>query len=127
MAALVVAVSVTVGLGIMITSFRSTVTRWLDGTLQSDIYVSIPGLVSSRAQGTLDPSLVQRLTTGPGVDGFSTYRESPGNPAGGMVRLVALELDPRGEAGFHPVQAWRSRIRLGTSRLSETLLGGGFG
>jgi putative ABC transport system permease protein len=84
MAALVVAVSVTVGLGIMITSFRSTVTRWLDGTLQSDIYVSIPGLVSSRAQGTLDPSLVQRLTTGPGVDGFSTYRESPGNPAGGM-------------------------------------------
>ncbi len=100
MAALVVAVSVTVGLGIMITSFRSTVTRWLDGTLQSDIYVSIPGLVSSRAQGTLDPSLVQRLTTGPGVDGFSTYRESPGNPAGGMVRLVSLELDPRGEAAF---------------------------
>jgi putative ABC transport system permease protein len=84
----------------MITSFRSTVTRWLDGTLQADIYVSVPGLVSSRAQGTLDPRLVERLSTGPGVDGFSTYREAPGHPAGGAVRLVALALDPRGEAAF---------------------------
>ena len=100
MAALVVAVSVTVGLGSMITSFRGTVTRWLDGTLQADIYVSVPGRVSSRAQGTLDPRIVERLTTGPGVDGFSTYRASPGSPAGGAVRVVALELHPRGEAAF---------------------------
>jgi putative ABC transport system permease protein len=100
MAALVVAVSVTVGLGTMITSFRSTVSSWLDGTLQADIYVSLPGLVSSRAQGTLDPLLVDRLTSGPGVDGFSTYREAPGNPLGGAARLVALDLDLRGEAAF---------------------------
>jgi putative ABC transport system permease protein len=100
MAALVVAVSVTVGLGSMITSFRSTVTRWLDATLKADIYVSVPALVSSRAQGTLDPQLIERLTTAPGVDGFSSYREAPGHPAGGAVRLVALDLDPRGEVAF---------------------------
>jgi len=100
MAALVVAVSVTGGLGIMITSSRSTVTRWLAATLKADIYVSVPALVSSRAQGTLDPRLVGQLTTAPGLDGFSTYREAPGHPAGGTVRLVALDLDPRGEAAF---------------------------
>ncbi|MEJ2541966.1 MAG: ABC transporter permease, partial [Gemmatimonadota bacterium] len=36
-AALVVAVAVTVGLGTMIASFRGTVVRWLDHTLQADI------------------------------------------------------------------------------------------
>ena len=100
MAALVVAVSVTVGLGTMISSFRETVSRWLDGTLQADIYVSVPGLVSSRAQGTLDPGLVERLTTGPGVVGFSTYRETETLSGDGSVRLVALDLHPRGEAAF---------------------------
>ncbi len=100
MAALVVAVSVTVGLGTMISSFRGTVSRWLDGTLQADIYVSVPGLISSRAQGTLAPGLVTRLTTAPGVAGFSTYREAMLETGEGPVRIVALQLDPRGEAAF---------------------------
>jgi putative ABC transport system permease protein len=100
MAALVVAVSVTVGLGTMISSFRETVSRWLDGTLQADVYVSVPGLISSRAQGTLDPALVERLVSGPGVDGFSTYREASLNTDQGPIRIVALELAPRGEAAF---------------------------
>jgi putative ABC transport system permease protein len=39
-AALVVAVSTTVGIGIMIGSFRRTVGDWLDQSLRSDIYVS---------------------------------------------------------------------------------------
>jgi putative ABC transport system permease protein len=100
MAALVVAVSVTVGLGTMISSFRETVSRWLDGTLQADVYVSLPGLVSSRAQGTLDPGLLERLTTGPGVVGYSTYREAETLSEEGTTRLVALDLHPRGEAAF---------------------------
>ncbi len=79
LAALVVAVSVTVGLGIMITSFRATVVRWLDGTLQADIYVSVPGLVSSRPQGTLDPGLVERLIGGPRPGGCQhLQRGGPG-------------------------------------------------
>jgi putative ABC transport system permease protein len=39
-AALVVAVSTTVGIGIMIGSFRRTVSTWLEQSLRSDIYVS---------------------------------------------------------------------------------------
>lgn len=100
LAALMVAVSVTVGLGTMITSFRSTVVRWLDGTLQADIYVSVPGLVSSRPQGTLDPEVVERLTGADGLAGFSTYREAILDTENGPLRAIALDLFPEGERAF---------------------------
>jgi putative ABC transport system permease protein len=100
MAALVVAISVTVGLDTMISSFRSTVSRWLEGTLQADIYVSAPGLVASRPGGVLDPEVADRLARGPGVSGASTYRHLGVEADWGPTRIVALELDPRGEDAF---------------------------
>ncbi len=98
--ALVVAVSVTVGLGIMISSFRETVVRWLDTTLQADVYVSLPSPVSSRAEGLLDPTLVEGVERLPGVAGVSTYRGAEVRTGFGPVRLAAIRLDPRGEAAF---------------------------
>ncbi|NJN83153.1 MAG: ABC transporter permease, partial [Caldilineaceae bacterium] len=41
-AALMVAVSVIIGVGIMISSFRTTVELWLEDVLQADVYVSAP-------------------------------------------------------------------------------------
>ncbi|HSG09222.1 MAG TPA: FtsX-like permease family protein [Longimicrobiales bacterium] len=99
-AALVVAVSVTVGLGVMIQSFRSTLSRWLGGTLQADVYVSLPSVQASRAEGTLDPAVLASLTGHPEVDGWSTYRGVELDLPEGRFRLVALALDPRGEASF---------------------------
>ncbi len=43
-AALMIAVSVTIGVGLMVGSFRQTVVQWLDVTLRADIYISAPGL-----------------------------------------------------------------------------------
>ena len=99
-AALVVAVAVTVGLGVMIQSFRGTVVEWLDHTLQADIYVSPPSPVSSRAEGALDEAVVARLSALPGLAGRSTYRSTEMITEEGLLRLVALDLDPRGEAAF---------------------------
>jgi putative ABC transport system permease protein len=99
-AALTVAVSVTVGLGIMIASFRTTLGRWLERTLQADVYVSLPSPVASRADGTLDPEVVRLLTTAPGVSGASTYRGVHLDTRYGATRVVALDLDPRGERSF---------------------------
>jgi putative ABC transport system permease protein len=99
-ASLVVAVSVTVGLGVMIASFRSTLTRWLGGTLQADVYVSLPSTQASRAEGTLDPAAVESLCGHPSVVGCSTYRGVELVLPDGPLRLVALDLDPRGEASF---------------------------
>ena len=99
-AALVVAVAVTVGLGTMIASFRGTVVRWLDHTLQADVYVAPPSALASRPGGTLSDDLVGRLTGVPGLEGFSTYRGSTLVTPEGEVRLVALDLHPRGEPAF---------------------------
>lgn len=99
-AALVVAVSVTVGLGVMIQSFRGTLGRWLESTLRADVYVSLPSTVAARAEGTLDPAIVDVLVGHRAVAGHSTYRGRELRFEDGIVRLVALDLDPRGEAGF---------------------------
>ena len=103
-AALVVAVSVTVGLGVMIQSFRGTLTRWLDGTLQADVYVSLPGPTASRATGTLWPELIEDFVDHPAVVGHSTYRGIDVVRDGDAYRLVALDLDPRGEGAFDFVE-----------------------
>ncbi len=116
-ASLVVAVSVTVGLGIMISSFRTTVVRWLDYTLQADVYISPPSLVSSRPQGDLPRALVDRLLTFEGIDGHSTYRGVTVPSDDGPLNLVALELDPRGERSFGFIEGEReaafARFRTG--------------
>jgi putative ABC transport system permease protein len=99
-AALAVAVSVTVGLGVMIASFRGTLTRWLDSTLRADIYVSLPGPTASRAVGTLPSELIEAFVSHPEVVGHSTYRGTDVFDAVGAFRLVVLALDPRGEETF---------------------------
>lgn len=109
-AALVVAVSVTVGLGVMIQSFRGTLVQWLDGTLRADIYVSLPGPGASRATGTIWPDLVDDFVGHPDVSGFSTYRGIDLIREGDAFRLVALELDPRGESAFDFLDGSREAI-----------------
>jgi putative ABC transport system permease protein len=107
-ASLVVAVSVTVGLGIMIQSFRGTLVRWLDNTLQADVYVSLPSNVASRAAGTLSPDLIADFVAHPSVVGHSTYRGSTAAAPWGPLSLVALELDPRGERSFDFIQGQKA-------------------
>jgi len=109
-AALVVAVSVTVGLGVMIQSFRGTLERWLDGTLRADIYVSLPGTTASRASGTLWPETIDAFVSHPGVVGHSTYRGVDILEERGGYRLVALDLDPRGEEVFDFLDGDAERI-----------------
>lgn len=100
MAALVVAVSVTVGLGVMIQSFRGTLVQWLRGTLVADVYVSAPSVVQARAEGTLDPRAVDALVGHPAVAERSTYRSRDLLVDGSEVRLLAIDLAPRGEVAF---------------------------
>ena len=74
-AALMVAVSVIIGVGVMIVSFRLTVEQWLDEILQADIFVSAPALGPNRSSATLEPTLLDELTAFPSIADFSTSRE----------------------------------------------------
>jgi putative ABC transport system permease protein len=115
--ALVVAVSVTVGLGTMISSFRATVVDWLDHTLQADVYVSLPSTVSSRADGTIARAILDRLDSVDGWRDRSTYRGREFTLPDRILRMIALDLAPDGMGSFRFVDGdWRdvmARFRAG--------------
>ncbi|HEX6082085.1 MAG TPA: FtsX-like permease family protein [Methylomirabilota bacterium] len=93
-AALMIAVSAAIGVGIMIASFREAVVSWLEGTLRADVYVSAPSLVGNRPDATLDPALVARLGAVPGVARLHTSRGAIVPAPGGPTQVVALDVDP---------------------------------
>ena len=93
-AALMIAVSAAIGVGIMIASFREAVVSWLEGTLRADVYVSAPSLVGNRPDATLEPGLVARLAATPGVARAGTSRGVQVPAPGGPAQVVALDVDP---------------------------------
>ncbi len=66
-AALMVAVAVTIGVSLMVNSFRSTVVTWLDQILHGDIYVSVPGAAVSQPTYPLDPEVIPILENWAGI------------------------------------------------------------
>jgi len=99
-AALMIAISATIGVGIMIASFREAVVEWLEDSLQADIYVSPPSLIGSRPDATFDEALVRRLADTSGVAGASTSRGAMVPGPNGPVRVVALGLEAGRPPGF---------------------------
>ena len=106
LAALVVAVATSLGVGLMIASFRRTVVDWLATSLVADVYVSVPGPLASRAETALEPAVVARLASVPGVAAVGTYRRVHVRSVHGPTRLVALDL---------PAATWRQFRFLGGS------------
>ena len=92
-AALMIAVSAAIGVGVMIASFREAVVRWLEGTLRADIYVSAPSLVGNRPDATIDAALASRLAETPGVAAASTSRGAFVPAPGGAVQVIALDVE----------------------------------
>ncbi|WP_408888942.1 FtsX-like permease family protein [Myxococcus faecalis] len=74
LAALMVAVATTVGVGLMVSSFRGTVLSWLETSLQADVFISPPSLVARRGGATMVPGLAEKLRATPGIAGSSTLR-----------------------------------------------------
>jgi putative ABC transport system permease protein len=111
-AALMIAVSVTIGVGLMVGSFRQTVINWLDTTLRADVFVSVPGVTSSRLDAPLPEKVVQQISGAPGVDRARRYRSVTVDGQFGPQLLVALEVTTdrdRGSFQFlqgNPAQIW---------------------
>ena len=97
LAALTIAVATTVGVGIMVESFRGTVVSWLGTTLQADIFVGPPSLVSRRGDGTLEPEVATRLAATTGVLAVNTIR----NRRVRTTTSTATGGPPTGEVDLH--------------------------
>lgn len=109
-AALMVAVSIGAAVGIMVTSFRGSVVRWLDTSLVADIYVAAPS-AGARGEGTLEPAAIEAVRGVPGIAGISTYRHADIGYGEGDIRIVAVELYPKHRDAFtfidrDPAAAW---------------------
>ncbi|GMR11118.1 MAG: FtsX-like permease family protein [Anaerolineae bacterium] len=126
-AALMVALSVTIGIALMISSFRATVENWLNITLYSDIYVSSPAVIGNRPQANLSPSLEGRLAQMEGVATVEAIRTVRIQGEFGELDLTAV--DPRRvrDAGIYRFasgsasQVW-DRVREGAVVISESLV-----
>lgn len=111
-AALSLAVASTVGVGTMISSFRSTVIEWLTSRLNADIFISAPNLVSRRNDAVLPDELVERIRNVEGVDGINFYREIELFQNGKRIHLISSGVSKRGFEGFSfkegdPAEVWK--------------------
>ena len=102
-AALSVAVAATLGVSIMITSFRATVADWLGYTLRSDIYVS----TGDGVDGTLDARIGPLIESLPSVEEISRGRRVSVISPFGAVDLLALDMASKSFKGFRFVgETW---------------------
>ncbi|MFQ5409734.1 MAG: ABC transporter permease, partial [Anaerolineales bacterium] len=88
-AALMVAVSVTIGVGVMIGSFRFTVVKWLEQTLQGDVYISPPAVSATQTTSTLDADVAALLQDWPGVARVDVLRSATVDAPDGPVHVAA--------------------------------------
>jgi putative ABC transport system permease protein len=101
--ALAVAVSATIGVSVMVDSFRGSVDEWLQQTLQADIYAGVQ-------RGTLDPQLLDDIAALDGVESFSTSRRVQLENAGGRTQLIAIRMAPGGYAGTEIIDAEPDKV-----------------
>lgn len=106
-AALMVAVSAVIGVGVMVDSFRTTFADWLDATLHADVYVSVPG------GGAMEPDQRERLEGVQGLDFVTRSRFVRVGASDHDARLRVFDIPPPAEGGFSfragdPEAAWRA-------------------
>jgi putative ABC transport system permease protein len=87
-AALAVALSVTIGVDNMIFSFRESVRSWLDGYLQGDLYISP---ASPKWGHPLPEALIDQLRTNPDIEAVERYSTYMVNLEGKPVRIRAID------------------------------------
>ncbi len=88
-AALMLALSVAIGLRLMIGSFRTTVGVWLDTTLRGDVYLSGRTLGGTSATTPLDPEVLGYLRRLDGVRRLDFVRSTSLPSDRGLIQVTA--------------------------------------
>jgi putative ABC transport system permease protein len=103
-AALMVAFSATVGVGVMVDSFRGGVAIWINDLLNADLYIAPPTIEEggNRVEA-LSPAALAALRDTPGILAVSTYRGARIDLDGRPLMLMAVDLAPASQAGYRLV------------------------
>ncbi len=92
--ALMLAVATTVGVGVMVGSFRATVQQWLAATLSADIYVSVPQIDPGSTPPTIDPKIIARVARISGISGITSGRRVTVESTRGLTQILAVDFAP---------------------------------
>jgi putative ABC transport system permease protein len=96
--ALAVAVSATIGVSVMVDSFRGSVSSWLQQTLQADVY-------AGPERGSMDSELAVDLRHLAGIEAVSSSRRAWIEEASGRTQLIAIRMAPGAYAGTQILDA----------------------
>ena len=96
--ALAVAVSATIGVSIMVDSFRGSVSQWLEQTLQADVYVGAQ-------RGSMEPTLIAAIGALDGVENLSTQKRAWVEDETGRTQLRVFDMPAASYAGTEILDA----------------------
>jgi putative ABC transport system permease protein len=99
-AALMIAVAATIGMDLMIGSFRQTVAFWLQASLRADLYVSLPGEKMTADKTLADHRLKEKLAELPNVQMLSSVLHTKIIADGEFTKMSAFELNAKSKKGF---------------------------
>lgn len=95
-AALMVALSVTIGITLMVGSFRHTVEVWLGDVLRGDVFISVAGPTSGQG-AALDPVIAEIVQQWPGVARIGSLRSQVVDSPDGPIEVAAVENSSYGQ------------------------------
>ncbi|MGR9116235.1 MAG: FtsX-like permease family protein, partial [Gammaproteobacteria bacterium] len=99
-AALMIVVAATIGMELMIDSFRQTVSQWLKITLQADFYVAVSNDKQALDKAQADRQLKSRITELPGVTMVSSVLHTRVMGDRESIPVSVFELNERSKRGF---------------------------
>ncbi len=90
-AALMVAIAMTVSVAILIGSFRATVIAWADDTIKADLFVRPLGLQDASYDARFSPDVAAKIRRVPGVAAVDTFRAISIPYRGTLTNLAAID------------------------------------
>jgi putative ABC transport system permease protein len=126
-AALMISVAVTIGVTLMINSFRLTVVTWLDQILQGDIYISVAGSPSGQPTFPLDPNILVQLENFDGIENIYSLQTSQVESLDGPILIAANNNPNDGMEQIYlsnqvPVEQMWSELESGSVLITEPLM-----
>jgi putative ABC transport system permease protein len=126
MAALMVAVAVTIGASLMVSSFRGSVINWLDQILSNDIYGSVAGASLAEPALPIDPAILERVENWPDVEDVHLLRNVEVDSPYGPISVSANNNPNDGNEQVYVAkqgsgtEVWQA-VRAGAVVISEPL------
>jgi putative ABC transport system permease protein len=99
-AALMIAVSATIGMDLMIGSFRQTVAQWLHSSLPADLYVSLPSDKMTADKTLSDHRLKEKIAQLDGVEMLSSALHTKLIADDQLTKTSVFELNAKSKQGF---------------------------